>query len=93
MNKPPVNPVKVEKDIPEFLKESNNNTSKIANSNPSTNSMKIPKPQSKNTKTKNDFDNLEELEIWKCGYYMNEDIYYVEIYILCKYYLYLYNYK
>ena len=63
MNKPPVNPVKVEKDIPEFLKESNNNTSKIANSNPSTNSMKIPKPQSKNTKTKNDFDNLEELEI------------------------------
>ena len=60
MNKPPI---KVEKDIPEFLKESNNNTSKIVNSNPSTNSMKIPKPQSKNTKTKNDFDNLEELEI------------------------------
>ena len=60
MNKPPV---KVEKDIPEFLKESNNNTSKIVNSNQSTNSMKIPKSQSKNTKTKNDFDNLEELEI------------------------------
>ena len=49
--------------IPEFLKETNNNTSKIVNSNSSTNSMKIPNPQSKNTKTKNDFDNLEELEI------------------------------
>ena len=60
MNKPPI---KVEKDIPEFLKETNNNTSKIVNSNSSTNSMKIPNPQSKNTKTKNDFDNLEELEI------------------------------
>lgn len=59
MNKPPLTPITVEKDIPEFLKE-NNNTSKIVSS---TSSLKIPKPQSKISKTKNDFDGLDELEI------------------------------